>query len=335
MKVGITYDLQEYYLSHGMSEEDAAEFDRPDTIEGIENAVKTLGYETDRIGNIFELTGRLAAGDRWDMVFNITEGVRGFGREAQVPALLDAYGIPYTFSDPLVLSLTLHKGMTKHVIRDIGVPTPDFQVINGLKDLEKCRMTFPLFAKPVAEGTGKGIGSDSKIRDRKDLYEACKWILDTFKQPVILEAFLPGREFTVGITGTGEKALSTGVMEVLLQKGADPDSYSYANKKHYETRVQYRLANDPEASMAAETALAAWRGLGCRDGGRVDLRSDEKGIPNFLEVNPLAGLNPEISDLPILCGLNGIDYQELIKRIMDSALERINNTPSIKNTDRQ
>ena len=335
MKVGITYDLQEYYLGHGMSEEDAAEFDRPDTIEGIENAVKNLGYETDRIGNIFELTGRLAAGDRWDMVFNIAEGVKGFGREAQVPALLDAYGIPYTFSDPLVLSLTLHKGMTKHVIRDIGVPTPDFQVINCLKDLEKCRMTFPLFAKPVAEGTGKGIGSDSKIRDRKDLYEACKWKLDTFKQPVILEAFLPGREFTVGITGTGEKAVSTGVMEVLLQKGADPDSYSYANKKHYETRVQYRLANDPEAAMAAETALAAWRGLGCRDGGRVDLRSDEKGIPNFLEVNPLAGLNPEISDLPILCGLNGIGYQELIKRIMDSALERINNTPSIKNTDLQ
>ena len=335
MKVGITYDLQEYYLSHGMSEEDAAEFDRPDTIEGIDNAVKTLGYETDRIGNIFELTGRLAAGDRWDMVFNIAEGVKGFGREAQVPALLDAYGIPYTFSDPLVLSLTLHKGMTKHVIRDIGVPTPEFQVINCLKDLEKCRMTFPLFAKPVAEGTGKGIGSDSKIRDRKDLYEACKWILETFKQPVILEAFLPGREFTVGITGTGENAVSTGVMEVLLQKGADPDSYSYANKKHYETRVQYRLVHDKEASMAADTALAAWRGLGCRDGGRVDLRSDEKGIPNFLEVNPLAGLNPEISDLPILCGLNGIGYQELIKRIMDSALERINNTPSIKNTDPQ
>ena len=325
MKVGITYDLQEYYINHGMSEEDAAEFDRPDTIEGIENAVRNLGFETDRIGNIFELTQRFAAGDRWDMVFNIAEGVRGFGREAQVPALLDAYSIPYTFSDPLVLSLTLHKGMTKHVIRDIGVPTPDFQVINCMKDLDKCAMPFPLFAKPVAEGTGKGIGSDSKIRDRKGLIEACRWILDTFKQPAILESFLPGREFTVGITGTGEKAVSTGVMEVLLQKGADPDSYSYANKKHYETRVQYRLSSDPEALKAAETALDAWRGLGCRDGGRIDLRSDENGVPNFLEVNPLAGLNPEISDLPILCGLNGISYQELIKRIMDSAMERIDN----------
>ena len=322
MKVGITYDLQEYYLSHGMSEEDAAEFDRADTIEGIEKAVKNLGFETDRIGNIFELTRRLAAGDRWDLIFNIAEGVRGFGREAQVPALLDAYGIPYTFSDPLVLSLTLHKGMTKHVVRDLGIPTPDFQVINDLKDLEKCPMPFPLFAKPVAEGTGKGIGSDSKIKERKELFEACSWILHTFKQPAILESFLPGREFTVGITGTGKKAVSTGVMEVLLQKDADPDSYSYANKKHYETRVQYRLASDPEAEKAAETALDAWRGLGCRDGGRVDLRSDGNNVPNFLEVNPLAGLNPEISDLPILCSLKGIGYQELIRRIMDSALER-------------
>ena len=115
-------------------------------------------------------------------------------------------------------------------------------------------MAFPVFAKPVAEGTGKGIGSDSKIKDRKELYDACGWILDTFKQPVILETFLPGREFTVGVTGTGEKAVSSGVMEVLLQKDAEPDSYSYANKKHYETRVQYRLASDPEAEKAAESA---------------------------------------------------------------------------------
>ncbi|MBN1903596.1 MAG: D-alanine--D-alanine ligase [Deltaproteobacteria bacterium] len=326
MRVGLTYDLKEYYLAHGMSKEDAAEFDSPDTIEGIEGSLKNLGFETDRIGNIFELTERLVAGDRWDMVFNIAEGIKGFAREAQIPALLDAYDIPYTFSDPMVLALTLHKGMTKHVIRDIGVPTPAFQVINTLNDLENCTMAFPLFAKPVAEGTGKGIGPDSKIKDRKGLFDACRWILDTFKQPAILEAFLPGREFTVGITGTGEKAASTGVMEVILHKdkGAEPDSYSYANKQLFETRVEYRAVSDPEAMKAVETSLAAWRGLGCRDGGRIDLRSDENGVPMFLEVNPLAGLNPTISDLPILCGLNGISYQELIKRIMASALERIN-----------
>jgi D-alanine-D-alanine ligase len=115
-------------------------------------------------------------------------------------------------------------------------------------------------------------------------------------------------------------------MEVILHKdkGAEPDSYSYANKQYFETRVTYRAVKDPEALKAVDVSLAAWRGLGCRDGGRIDLRSDENGVPNFLEVNPLAGLNPTISDLPILCGLNGISYQELIKRIMASALERIN-----------
>jgi D-alanine-D-alanine ligase len=257
------------------------------------------------------------------MVFNIAEGVNGFGREAQIPALLDAYGIPYTFSDPLVLAITLHKGMTKHIIRDLGIPTPDFQVIGSPGDLDKCSMAFPLFAKPVAEGTGKGISTLSKIRNREGLIETCRWIGEAYRQPVLLEGFLPGREFTVGITGTGDKAVSVGVMEILLQKGAEPDSYSYANKKHYETRVKYRTADDPEALKAVDTALAAWRGLGCRDGGRVDLRSDKSGTPMFLEVNPLAGLNPTISDLPILCGMSGISYQELIRRIMDSALERI------------
>jgi D-alanine-D-alanine ligase len=131
MRVGITYDLRDDYLAMGLSDEETAEFDRIDTIEAIESALQGLGFETDRIGNIRRLTSRLASGDRWDMVFNIAEGVQGFGREAQVPALLDAYEIPYTFSDALVLALTLHKGMTKRVIRDMGIPTPDFAVIEA------------------------------------------------------------------------------------------------------------------------------------------------------------------------------------------------------------
>jgi hypothetical protein len=126
MNVGITYDLREDYLAEGYSEEETAEFDRSDTIEAIERTLQDLGFQTDRIGNISNLISRLVAGDRWDLVFNIAEGLRGFGREAQVPAILDAYGIPYTFSDPLVLALTLHKALTKHVMRSMGVPTPDF-----------------------------------------------------------------------------------------------------------------------------------------------------------------------------------------------------------------
>jgi len=322
MRVGITYDLAEDYLFAGFSEEEAAEFDRPDTIEGIETALKDLGYETDRIGSVQSLVNRLAIGDRWDMVFNIAEGVRGFGRESQVPALLEAYDIPYTFSDPMVLAISLHKGMTKHVVRDMDIPTPDFCVVERLDDLDHVDLAFPVFAKPVAEGTGKGVNAASKIRAKNEMAPVCRRLLDTYHQPVLLETFMPGREFTAGVVGTGDRAAAVGVIEVLLRKDADPEVYSYSNKKRFEEHVRYLLVDDDEARRAADVALAAWRGLGCRDAGRVDLRSDGRGLPHFLEVNPLAGLNPEISDLPILCGLAGMSYGELIAKIMESALDR-------------
>jgi D-alanine-D-alanine ligase len=140
---------------------------------------------------------------------------------------------------------------------------------------------------------------------------------------VLVETFLPGREFTVGITGTGAKARSVAVMEVVLTANAEAEVYSYVNKEECDDRVVYRLVDDAEARAAAEVALAAWRALGCRDGGRIDVRSDGAGRPHFLEVNPLAGLHPEHSDLPIMCRLAGIAFDDLIGRIVDSALQRI------------
>ena len=122
MKIGLTYDLRSEYLKMGYSELETAEFDRDDTIEAIESTLHELGYETERIGHAKQLAKALTTGKRWDLVFNIAEGLHGIGREAQVPALLDLYEIPYTFSDPLVMSLTLHKGLTKRVLRDAGVP---------------------------------------------------------------------------------------------------------------------------------------------------------------------------------------------------------------------
>ena len=327
MKTGITYDLRDDYLAEGFSAEETLEFDRADTIDAIEQTLQDLGYLTDRIGNIKSLVRRLASGDRWDIVFNIAEGMAGLGREAQVPAILDAYNIPYTFSDPLILTLTLHKGFTKNVVRDLGIPTPDFAVIETEDDIGKVKIPLPLFAKPVAEGTSKGITSASKINSRKQLFQACRTLLSTFRQPVLVEHFLPGREFTIGIVGTGRDAIALGVMEVHLKENAEKDVYSYVNKENCEELVEYRLANDPMAQMAQETALAAWRGLGCRDAGRVDLRTDVLGIPNFMEVNPLAGLHPEHSDLPIICNLAGITYHELIDMIMRSALKRLHLHP--------
>ena len=318
----MAYDLRDDYLADGYSVEETAEFDGAETIDAIEQALKNLGHETDRIGHIRSLTGRLVAGDRWDMVFNIAEGLRGFGREAQVPAILDAYAVPYTFSDVLALSLTLHKGMAKHVVRDLGIPTADFKVIETEDQLAGINLPFPLFAKPVAEGTGKGISAASKIEKPEALAQVCRKLLTTFQQPVLVETFLPGREFTVGIIGTGKDAFATEVMEVILKDQAERDAYSYFNKENFQTLVKYRLVDDNEAKQAGETALEAWRSLGCRDAGRIDLRSDRAGRPNFMEVNPLAGLHPRHSDLPIIFNLMGKTFLQLIDLIMCSALKR-------------
>jgi D-alanine-D-alanine ligase len=320
--IGITYDLRDDYLKEGYGLEETAEFDLPDTIDAIEKVILDNGFEADRIGNIKALTRRLAADNRWDLVFNITEGMYGFGREAQVPALLDAYNIPYTFSDPLGHAISLHKGITKHVLRDLGIPTPDFVVINNEAEMDDVNLPFPLFAKPVAEGTSKGITALSKITNREELHQTCKNLLQTFKQPVLVEKYLPGREFTVGILGTGKNAKTLGVIEVILKPAAEKNAYSYENKEHYEKLVQYALVDDDEAKQARKIALKIWRYLDLKDAGRVDLRSDADGAPNFMEVNSLAGLNPKRSDLPILCNLLGMSYHVLISSIIESALRR-------------
>lgn len=324
LKIGMTYDLRDDYLAEGYGEEETAEFDRPETIDAIEQALIFLGFDTDRIGHIRSLARRLVDGDRWDIVFNIAEGLRGFGREAQVPAILDAFDIPYTFSDVLVLSMTLHKGMTKRVVRDLGIPTPDFAVIETEDQIAGIGLPLPLFAKPVAEGTGKGISAASKIETQEALEQTCRALLRAFRQPVLVETFLPGREFTVGIIGTGRDAFATAVMEVVLKPQAERDVYSYFNKENFAALVEYHLVDDSEAGQAGETALAAWRGLGCRDAGRIDLRSDAAGRPNFMEVNPLAGLHPRHSDMPIIFGLMGKTFSQLIDLIMRSALKRLN-----------
>jgi len=326
MKIGLTYDLRVEYLAAGYSEEETAEFDREETIAELEKAIRSLGHTTDRIGNARRLVERLVRGDRWDLVFNIAEGLRGAGREAQVPAILDLYEIPYTFSDPLVMALTLHKGHTKRVIRDAGIPTPDFALVGTAVEAAAIRFAPPYFIKPVAEGTSKGITPQSIVRDRAELWPLCRKLLEEFKQPVIVEEFLPGREFTMGIIGTGDRAEVVGTLEMGLRPGAENNVYSYVNKEQCEELVDYILVRpegDPQVREGEGTALAAWRVLGCRDAGRVDLRCDAGGRPQFLEANPLAGLHPTHSDLPILCSKLGIPYGELIGRILRSASTRV------------
>ena len=336
MRIGLCYDLAADWAREGLDAEAAAEFDQPETIDAITSVLAAPGHVVERIGRAQALVRRLAEGARWDLVFNICEGFSGIGRESLVPALLDAYGVPYVFSDPEVLALSLHKAHCKRVVCDAGVPTADFRVLDD--PAQFCDLRLPVFVKPVAEGTGKGIAADSFCRSPQDVSRAVARIVSRFGQAALAEAWLPGREFTVGIVGAAASAETIGVMEVDAEA-----AYGIDLKKNYECvtytrgsglaaqaigydgrpRVTYRLATDPEARMAGEVALAAWRALGARDGGRVDIRSDALGRPMFLEANPLAGLHPTDSDLTIAACLAGHDHAWLIGRIMDAACARL------------
>ena len=275
-----------------------------------------------RIGNVNRLVEKLAAGERWDAVFNFCEGLNGLSREAQVPALLEAYKIPFVFSDAFTLMLTLDKAMCKRVVRDCGVPTADFAVVTSLADARKLKLPYPLFLKPVAEGSGKGVGDNNRVTNRTQLLETAADLLARFRQPVLVETFLPGREFTVGIIGTGEDATVLGVSEITRKDNWVGDGYGYINKEYWDDKVAIIAADRMSAKAAGAVALAAWRALRCRDGGRVDIRNDADGKPNFIEVNPVPGLRPEYSDMCFISNREGIAYTQLIGRIMDSFLKR-------------
>ena len=322
LHIGFTYDLRSEYLKAGYSEEETAEFDGEVTVCAVENALKGLGHTVERIGGIKSLVGLLAEGKRWDLVFNIAEGLLGVSREAQIPALLDAYGIPYTFSEPLALCAALDKPTAKRIVRGHGINTPSFFVAEKQSDLDGVTLPFPLFCKPTGEGSSKGVGAYSYANGMEKLQNSVAALLKQFRQPVLIEEYLPGKEYTAGIVGTGAEARVLGVMEIALNAD-DKEGYSYKNKVNYLDAVRYRLADNAAAAECGALALAAYRALNCRDCGRVDVKYDAANKPSFIEVNPLAGLNPEYSDFPILCGLLNLPYQALIEEILYSAAKRL------------
>lgn len=320
MKIGLTYDLRSWYLERGYTMDETAEFDKEETVVALESELSRLGYETERIGNIFQLVDKLSAGKRWDMVFNIAEGLYGDGRESVVPALLDQYRIPYVFSGPVVMGVSLNKYLTRLVVAAAGVPVCPGIIANSAHDLNGlASLEFPLFVKPVAEGTGKGITTRSLVRDRESLVTLVQELLAAYNQPVLIEEYLPGREFTVGVTGNGPEAKVTGGMEVICR---DNLPYSVEVKENYENYVKYRVYDEDMRSECDAVALGAWRALGAVDAGRVDMKADRNGRMCFIEANPLAGLNPVHSDLPMLSRLNGMAFSTLMEMIMDSAKKR-------------
>jgi D-alanine-D-alanine ligase len=320
--IGVTYDLRDDYRALGYSEEETAEFDVEETIVAVCGALTELGHAVERIGGIRPLTRALADGRRWDCVFNICEGLNGVAREAQVPALLEAFDIPYVFSDPLTLALSLDKAMAKRVLRDAGVPVADFAVIESEADIGGVSLPFPLFLKPVSEGSGKGVDAHSRVTDAAGLDRVARDLLARFRQPVLVEEYLPGREFTVGILGTGAQARVLGVIEIVPEMDFVGHGYGLENKEDWIGKLTIHRGTGAAAQAAAAVALDAWRVLRCRDGGRCDIRQGADGGPRFIEVNPLAGIRPAYSDLCFIADFEGLAYRDLIGAFVVSFLRR-------------
>src|SRR5664279_702161 len=319
MKVGLTFDLRSWYTDRGYSMDETAEFDKQETIDALEKSLNLMGYETEPIGNTFQLVEALAAGKRWDIVFNIAEGLYGDGRESVVPAILDQYKIPYVFSGPVIMGLSLNKHLAKLIVAASGVPVSPGKLISKIQDLDNCNLNYPLFVKPVSEGTGKGITEKSLVKSGADLRKMVEWILSEFHQPALVEEYLPGREFTVGIVGYGHDAVAIGGMEVIC---ANNLPYSVEVKENYQNYCTYKPLGNDIVDECKSVALGAWKALDAVDAGRVDLKADRYGKICFIEANPLAGLNPIHSDLPILARMSGIEYHTLLEMIMKAAIKR-------------
>jgi D-alanine-D-alanine ligase len=319
MKFGITFDLKSWYINRGYSLSEIAEFDNQDTISAIAGALQKMGHETELIGNVFQLIEALAAGKKWDMVFNITEGLYGDGRESVVPAILDQYQIPYVFSGPVVMGISLNKHLAKMVVASQGTPVSKGFLATSVNDIANIDLPYPLFVKPVSEGTGKGITDKSLVHNITELKIMVGWILNEFNQPAIIEEYLPGREFTVGVVGSGAQTVAIGGMEVIT---AGNLPYSVFVKENYRDYCKYTPLPLDIAEECKSVAVKAWKALNAVDGGRVDVKADKNGKICFIEANPLAGLNPVHSDLPMLARMYGINYQQLIEMIVSAAMNR-------------
>ncbi|KAL2171203.1 hypothetical protein VTG60DRAFT_3514 [Thermothelomyces hinnuleus] len=355
------YDRYETYRSQGLGYEELIPFDVDVTIDGLKRALEASGHKVVAVEGIQQLVALVAEGKHksWDLAFPIAEGMfGGAGREAQVPGILEAYQIPHVFADAATLSLAQNKGLTKMVLDHHGIPTAPFAVVpaaagpsGGAGEEEEdvgavvaealassrhaeALKTFPLFIKPTWECSSKGIDQKSKVRDAAELVEGVRRLRARYPgQGVLVERFLGGSEYSVSILGTGpsarvigtalldwdaatsQQALDSHYHVPYWARGASPEDHDYPVKV-----VSAR--DNPDVRLAEEVALKAWRAVGCRDTGRVDIRLGLDGLPYVLEINAIPGLRPSWSTLTKTAEFYGVDYDQLIGAVVESALER-------------
>jgi D-alanine-D-alanine ligase len=317
-----------------IARDEFAEWDAPATIAAVESALSRLGKVV-RLEATEDFPERLRQ-IRPDIVFNIAEGFRGVNREAQVPAICEFFGIPYSGSDPFTLTLCLDKAKTKETLAFHGIPTPRFAVVEDVGELQTrtADLQLPLFVKPLHEGSSKGITDRNLCFDRDHLARQTRFLLENYQQPVLVEEYLPGKEFTCAVLGNGNRATVlplVGMNFESLPDGALP-IYSFEAKFVWDRpdnpleifQCPARITKELQASIERVT-LDAFRVLGCRDWARIDVRLDAAGNPNVLEVNPLPGILPDPADnscLPKAARAAGIGYDELIQSCLKYAAAR-------------
>lgn len=328
MHIGITCTLKDPNLKRTHEPDDLQEeFDSPETVQALMQVLRSLGHTVTLMGDGRGLLEQLLAQPP-DFVFNFAEG-RGVSRsrEAWVPSMLEMLGIPFTGSDPLTLAVTLDKAMAKTIVAAADVAVPPGITLQPSEPLDAhpalASLRFPLLIKPAWEGSSKGIRQKCLVHEPSQLNRIVQELRQDYRQPLLLESFLPGEELTVGVIGNDPPKV-LGILRVVPLKPTEHFVYSLEVKRDYIHQVRYESPPQLPAPILAEVnrqALTAYRALGCRDVARIDFRlHDHK--PYFLEVNPLPGIHPVTSDLVILAKANGWTYERLISTILQSALQR-------------
>ena len=312
-----------------------AEFDRRETIQSIQDAIESDGHSTRFLSADQSLLNSLRE-YRPDICFNIAEGILGDGREAQVPALLEMLRIPYTASRVLANTVGLDKTMTKRLWRDHGIPTAPFQEFSTGSEALDPALVFPLFIKPAREGTGMGMSEKSIVHNERELRQQVKWVIRSYHQPALVEAYLPGREFTVGVLGRTDAGCWTRrpwlyradgyhrfpILEVDNNNSVTPGVYGNLAKTLHpgeEGVPGFICPADVDRDLAEEMrtlAIRAHDAIGSLDVSRVDVRLDAEGNPRLIEINTLPGLTPGFSDLCVISDAEGLSYTDLILEIL-------------------
>ena len=319
--VGITHNLIKNAVP--MPGDAKAVHSNYDTIMSIKEALLSGGYDVE----LFEVTENLPyklMERRPDIVFNNAEGISGRGKEAQVPAILDYLQIPYTGSDEMTILITMDKALAKGLLCAYQIRTPEYNIVEPDINSSGNTLSYPVIVKPIAEGSGRGISDLSVVTNPDDLNKILVENLDLFKQNMLVEEYIQGREFTVAILGNAENTYVFTPMEVVFNDKSNT-LYSYKVKKNFDQYLKYVCPPDIDEEIQAEmkkTAKEIYRILGCRDYARIDFRLSKDGLLYFLEVNPLPGLTPGYSDYPMIAGFCGIDYNTIVQRILETALAR-------------